>query len=502
MNLLSSKNRPEIIQKLQSEEFDLTIIGGGITGAGIALDAASRGMKVALVEMKDFASGTSSKSTKLVHGGLRYLKQLELSLVREVGRERAIVHKLAPHLTSAEKMLLPIIKNGTYGRFASSIGLMVYDFLAEVEEVDKRRMISKEDVLEREPLLKADDLLGGGVYAEYRTDDARLTIEIIKEAAEFGAISLNYLKAKKFVYDGKKVIGVKCQDLISEASFEIKSKYIVSAAGPWVDKLRKKDKSLKGKRLFLSKGAHLVVPHERLPLKHAIYFDVPDGRMMFAIPRHRITYLGTTDTPYDGDIDKVLANKADALYILDSVNSRFPNVKLTLEDIESSWAGLRPLIYEEGKSASEMSRKDEIFKSKSGLISIAGGKLTGYRKMAERIVDLVAKKFQKREDRTFKECHTDKIPLGKSNFQNATKVAKYQKNVEKALMPMGLKKYYAQYLVANYGKQTDQILELIKGYNDSSDIALARAELAFCLENELCCTPLDFFRSPNGAIVF
>ena len=187
-NLLCSKNRSEVIRKFQSETFDLIVIGGGVTGSGIALDAASRGMKVALVEKEDFASGTSSRSTKLIHGGLRYLKQFEIALVREVGRERTIVHKLAPHLVTSEKMLLPLIKDGTFGRFMTSLGLMVYDVLAGVESADQRVMLSKEETMKKEPLLKREIIEGGGLYAEYRTDDARLTLEIIQNRLSLWSI--------------------------------------------------------------------------------------------------------------------------------------------------------------------------------------------------------------------------------------------------------------------------------------------------------------------------
>lgn len=487
---------------MQSRIFDIAVIGGGITGAGIALDAASRGMKVALVEMKDFASGTSSKSTKLVHGGLRYLKQFEIALVREVGRERAIVHKLAPHLVTAEKMLLPIIKDGTYGKIGTSFGLMVYDYLADVEDEDKRRMLTKEEVEELEPLLRKDILEGGGIYAEYRTDDARLTIEIIKEAAEQGALSLNYVKAEEFIYDNKEVIGFRCRNLLENELFEIHSKFIVSAAGPWVDQLRTSDNSLTGKRLFHSKGAHLVVSRKRMPIKQAVYFDIPDGRMMFAIPRHRITYLGTTDTPYKGDIDQVYADRADANYILDAVNNMFPDVNLTIDDVESSWAGLRPLIFEEGKSASEMSRKDEIFESESGLISIAGGKLTGYRKMAQRVVDLVAKKYEEKYETDFGDCLTDKISLGGFHFIDQSEVAMYQLEITENALAKGLNEAQITYLVANYGKQTNIILAYFNYYNNSARVALARAELKFCFERELVFSLLDFFIRRTGRLFF
>lgn len=502
MNPLSAKNRAAVIRRLDNEYFDLVIIGGGITGAGIALDASSRGMKVALIEMNDFASGTSSKSTKLVHGGLRYLKQLEVALVREVGLERAIVHRLAPHLVAAEKMLLPLVEGGTYGKLSTSFGLMVYDFLADVHDDDKRKMLSKEETLQHEPILRKKGLKGGGIYAEYRTDDARLTIETIKTATKYDALSLNYVKAESFSYENDTIIGVQCRDLLNDATFEITASYVVSAAGPWVDKLRKVDKSLEGKHLFLSKGSHIVVPHERLPIQQAVYFDVPDGRMMFAIPRNRVTYLGTTDTPYDGDINDVVASKADGQYILDGTNKMFTDVNLTLEDVESSWAGLRPLIHEEGKSTSEMSRKDEIFESETGLISIAGGKLTGYRKMAERIVDLVSEKFEKEYDKEFGDCFTDKIPLGGGLFGSEAEVFEYQKVILSNIQKMGLDDSFASYLVRNYGRQVDDILASAKNSNEPAETAIAKAELKHCIDKELVFTAMDFFNRRTGRLYF
>ena len=388
----SALTRPQDLTSLTSETFDLVVIGGGITGAGIALDAASRGLKVALLEKGDFASGTSSKSTKLIHGGLRYLKQFDFWLVKEVGSERAIVHKLAPHLVLPEKMLLPLIEGGSYGKWLTSIGLKVYDILAQVTGDDKRQMLEKKEALKKEPLLPRKLLKGAGYYAEYRTDDSRLTIENIKTSLQFGVRALNYAEVTDFRYDDDgKVSGVVAKDLIGGKSLEVASRYVISAAGPWVDDLRSVNHSKKGKRLHLTKGVHLVFPYEKLPVKQSVYFDVPDGRMIFAIPRGRITYVGTTDTNYDLDKDDVRTDLADAIYLISAVNNMFPSIELEMSDIESSWAGLRPLIHEEGKSASELSRKDEIFTSDTGLISIAGGKLTGYRKMAERVVNYIGR---------------------------------------------------------------------------------------------------------------
>jgi len=388
------------LAKLRTNKFDLVVIGGGITGAGVALDAASRGLDVLLVERNDFASGTSSKSTKLIHGGLRYLKNLEIGLVREVGQERAVVHEIAPHLVRPEKMLLPLIEGGSLGKLTTSMALWVYDFLADVEGDDKRVMLTKEETMDYEPLVRKDILTGGGFYAEYRTDDARLTIENVKTAERHGATAMNYTEATDFVYDDKGIItAVVCHDRFTDEKISVQTKHVISCTGPWVDELREVDKSMTERHVFLSKGVHIVVSRERLPLQHAVYFDVEDGRMFFAIPRLRCTYIGTTDTAYKGDPNAIPTYKEDVEYILKGTNAIFPTVNLKMEDVESSWAGVRPLIFEEGKDASEMSRKDEIFESKSGLLSIAGGKLTGYRKMAERVVDRVGDQMKKKHQR-------------------------------------------------------------------------------------------------------
>jgi len=503
MQIMNSLDRSNVIQNLTNTQWDLLVIGGGVTGSGIALDAASRGLKVALIEMYDYASGTSSRSTKLIHGGLRYLKQFEIQLVREVGRERAIVHDLAPHLVLAEKMLLPLVEGGTYGKLATSVGLMVYDFLAGVEGKDRRQMLSKEATLGHEPLLREDIVVGGGYYAEYRTDDARLTVEILKTAVQYGACPVNYIKATGFETNDEGIItAVKCQDMLTNEALTISCQTVISAAGPWVDHIRKEDQSLTGKRLFLSKGVHIVVPHDRLPVKQSIYFDVPDGRMIFAIPRQRITYIGTTDTPYQGDPSDVKTNQEDADYLLKAVNNIFPDIHLTSEDIVSSWAGLRPLIHEEGKSSSEISRKDEIFESDSGLLSIAGGKLTGYRKMSERVVDLAIERFKKTSDKVLKDCHTDTIPLIGGPFKDESAVNQYVQEINNTLDQLGVPAGYGPYLVHNYGRQTDQILGYMNQFDEIPEIKVTLAEVLFCMQEEQVLTCSDFFIRRSGRLYF
>jgi len=503
MNRFSFFNRENTINELKSSEFDLLVVGGGITGAGIALDAASRGMKVALVEKNDFASGTSSKSTKLIHGGLRYLKQFDFWLVKEVGMERAIVHKLAPHLVVPEKMILPLVDGGTYGSWLTSVGLKVYDVLAAVEGEDKRKMLDQKEALIKEPLLPKDILKGAGYYAEYRTDDARLTLELIKTALNYDAKPINYSEVLEFIYEEKRIVGATIKDVLANTIFNIKSKYVINATGPWVDSLRLKNQINTNKKLRLSKGVHLVVNFDKLPVKQSVYFDIPDGRMMFAIPRGKSTYFGTTDTNYQGNKDEVKTDLVDAMYLIAAVNNMFPDVSISIDDIKSSWAGLRPLIHEEGKPASELSRKDEIFVAKSELISIAGGKLTGYRKMAERIVDLVAKKHLRRFSREFKKTQTEHIVLSGGKFENFDDVKRYINLINKRIFKDNFSEKDAQYLVYNYGKQTDVIL---KKYNElkkgTPQEKMIKAEVWYTIHYEMACTPIDFFMRRTGRFYF
>ncbi|MCL7749547.1 glycerol-3-phosphate dehydrogenase/oxidase [Halalkalibacter alkaliphilus] len=502
MPTFASKERETILEDMSKKTLDLLVIGGGITGAGIALDAQVRGLDTGLIEMQDFAAGTSSRSTKLVHGGLRYLKQFEVKLVAEVGKERAIVYENAPHVTTPEWMLLPMIKGGTFGKFSTSIGLKVYDFLAGVRKHERRKMLNKNGVLQKEPLVRKNGLKGGGIYVEYRTDDARLTLEVMKEAVTRGTKATNYTKAEGFIYKNGKVVAVKVRDLLSGKKYEIYAKKIVNAAGPWVDTLREEDGSKKGKYLHLTKGVHLVIDQSRFPLKQAVYFDTEkDGRMVFAIPRDGKTYVGTTDTFYNEDITHPRMTEEDRSYIINAVNYMFPSVKLTAKDIESSWAGLRPLIHEEGKSASEISRKDEIFISDTGLISIAGGKLTGYRKMAERIVDLVAKELGNQ-----KPCTTAEIKLSGGNVGGSVQFESFIEKKVAEGVALGLNKTEAKRVTKLYGSNVDKVFSLLKNNREevkkSQLPPLLLAQLQYGMEEEMVSTPTDFFNRRTSALFF
>ncbi|MEL6123958.1 MAG: glycerol-3-phosphate dehydrogenase/oxidase [Bacteroidota bacterium] len=496
----SSLDRTKLITSAEREVYELIVIGGGVTGCGIALDAASRGLKTLLVEKSDFAAGTSSKSTKLIHGGLRYLKQLEIGLVRESGLERAVVNKLAPHLCLPEKMLLPLTEDGTFGKYSTSLGLWVYDKLANVEGDDRRVMLSREETISREPLLKTDGLKGSGYYAEYRTDDARLTIELVKKACAYGCTALSYMEVVDFIYEDGRISGVKTKDHISEMHHDLRSTYVVSAGGPWVDRLRDKNNSLSGKRLHLTKGVHIVVPFDRLPIRQSVYFDIPDGRMAFAIPRGRVTYIGTTDTEYHGSLDRIVATEQDRDYLLKAVNNVFSSPDLTQYDVISNWAGLRPLIHEDGKSPSELSRKDEIFESEDGLISIAGGKLTGYRKMAERIVDKV-RDLAKHRGSDIGASKTKSISLTQRPLTSNDEVESYIVKMSEEVNTRGLESYYGWYLVTNYGTAAEKILQSLPNDSDR-EVALALSEVDFCVREEMLVRAEDFFVRRTGRLYF
>ncbi|KJB87171.1 glycerol-3-phosphate dehydrogenase [Paenibacillus sp. E194] len=504
--VFSAKKRKSIVQAMGQKPLDVIVIGGGITGAGISLDATTRGLRTALFEMQDFAAGTSCRSTKLVHGGLRYLKQFDVKTVAEVGKERAIVYENGPHVTTPEWMLLPLHRGGTFGKFSTGIGLRVYDFLAGVKRSERRRMLSEQETLSREPLLKQEGLLGGGYYVEYRTDDARLTIEVMKEAVRNGAMALNYMKVDSFLYENGKIVGVRVVDQLDGEAFEFRAKKIINAAGPWVDELRNKDHSKTGKHLQLSKGVHLVIDQSKFPLKQAIYFDTPDGRMVFAIPRDGKTYVGTTDTFYKADPIQPVMTKEDRDYIMKAIHYMFPSLQLTADDVESSWAGVRPLIYEEGKNASEISRRDEIWQSPSGLITIAGGKLTGYRKMAEMIVDLVMKLLSQEEGIAFTAAMTKQMPISGGHVGGSTDFPSFVESKMNEGIRNGLDGSLAKRWARMYGSNVDVIFDLADQYQSKTERSGLPLEvlvpLVYAIEEEMTLKPVDFFIRRTGALFF
>jgi glycerol-3-phosphate dehydrogenase len=504
----SKQTREQDLQEMATQAVDLLVIGGGITGAGIAWDAAQRGLRVGVVEQRDWASGTSSRSTKLIHGGLRYLAQGEIALVREVGRERAILHRLAPHVVQPMKLLLPIYRGGGYSKLGASIGLWLYDRLAGVKRSERRRMLSKSGTRQLEPGLKETGLRGGGLYVEYRTDDSRLTMEVLKTARQAGALLANYAQVTELCYeDDGRVSGARVHDVLGGRTLEIAAKVVVNAAGPWVDDVRRLDGALTGRRLHLTKGVHLTLDQADLPLQHAVYTGTDDGRMMFLIPRGSRVYIGTTDTDYSGDLEKPVCTREDAEYLLRAVNQNFPQARLRLEHVKSSWAGLRPLLHEEGKSPSELSRKEEIFMQESGLYSMAGGKLTGFRKMAEKIVDRVTEDLLQAEERRFKPCSTDLTPLSGGSTGGQGFEPFYE-----AMQIIGQEEYCLEpdvvdALLVRYGSNIRTILRYIEEHPAMAErvggrLPILRAEVRYAVEHEMTLSLVDFLVRRTGDLLF
>jgi glycerol-3-phosphate dehydrogenase len=388
----SFRTRRKYLERFANEKFDLLVIGGGITGAGIARDAALHGLRVALVERRDFAVGTSSRSSKLIHGGLRYLQQGDVGLVMEAANERRVLRRLAPHLARPVKVIVPVHGRSGYAKIRA--GLWTFDRMARVLKDERNQMLGRDETLALEPLLRAESVYGAGVYYECLTDDARLVIENIRAAAALGAATVNYARVTSFLSEGGRLTAAVVHDTVSGSAFPVRAKIIVNAAGPWVDAVRSLQGAQEQARLHLTKGIHLVVPRERLLVNHIVIMNARDKRSVFVVPHEEVVYLGTTDTEYEGRLDDPPVTSDDAEYLLEAANTYFDIEPLTLSDVVGAWAGLRPLLHQEGKKPTEISRKDEIIVGPTGLISIAGGKLTTYRRMAERIVALVLTRLQ------------------------------------------------------------------------------------------------------------
>jgi glycerol-3-phosphate dehydrogenase len=385
---LDFRDRDRLFSALEAQVFDLIVIGGGVTGAGVARDAAMRGLSVALVEARDFASGTSSRSSKMIHGGLRYMAQGDLALVHEAASERKAVEAIAPHLTRQTPFVIPAKNAAVVAKLRT--GLWAFEKLGGVPKDRRHEVWSKRDLAAKEPAIKAADLSGAVAYPEYLTDDARLTLANIRDAQAHGATVASYAPVLSMILEAARAVGVVVGDALDAGGerARLRGKMIINAAGPWVDALRGlEDPGAQG-RLKLTKGIHLVVARERLPVNRTIIMPAADRRSVFAVPKGGHTYIGTTDTFYpDADYWPRIEG-ADVDYLLAAAAARFSTAPLKHGDIVAAWAGVRPLVGEEGKSASEISRRDEIWTGPAGVLSIAGGKLTAYRKMAERIVDM------------------------------------------------------------------------------------------------------------------
>jgi glycerol-3-phosphate dehydrogenase len=390
--------RAEARARLAQGPFDLLVIGGGINGAGIARDAALRGLRVALVERDDFASGTSSRSSRLVHGGVRYLEHGYLHLVFESSRERRILLDIAPHLVRPLQFTWPVYRGARIPRWKLAAGLWLYDLLAQFRTVRRHRTLSAMGVLALEPRLLHEGLTGGASYHDAATDDARLTLANVVDSTQAGAIALNHAEVTSLVFDGQRAAGLTLRDRFTGSTLQIRAGALVNATGPWTDAISRIESPSSRPAVLGTKGVHLAVPAARVGNRSAVTLLSPiDGRVMFVLPSGTHTIIGTTDTPTTENPSEVRATRSDVRYLLDSVNAFFPRAMLTAEDVVCAWAGIRPLIASgNAGDPAAASREHEITVGPRGVIAVTGGKLTTYRAMAAETVDVVQRRLAMR----------------------------------------------------------------------------------------------------------
>jgi glycerol-3-phosphate dehydrogenase len=471
-------DRDAALRELVDEEFDVVVIGGGVTGAGVALDAASRGYTTAIVERSDWAFGTSSRSSKMVHGGLRYLQNFDLGLVREALLERQLMVHLAPHLVYPTPYLVPTLGDDRRD-FKMGIGLNMYDVMAttrvgqgrrqrprgepEGEEAwspDRHRTISAEETLELVPALAPREPKAAYLFYDCQTDDVRLVLTILGEAERFGAVAANRLEVLSLLERDGAAGGVRCRCAESGEELEIRARNVINATGVWADQIRPGEilDEAEIPRIAPSRGTHVTLPLERLPLNEAACI-VPagEGRTIFVLPWYDRVLVGTTDNDYDGNIDHVRPGGADIEYLLDAANDYFGE-RLTRDDLTGAFAGVRPLISTgDPKKSVDISRKAELYETSSGMLTITGGKLTTWRRMAKQAVD----RLGVREGREAP-CRTADIPLGMEATEDDLKPPE---GLEPGLLSDGAQ----QQLAFRYGHAARSVLAIA-----AEDPALAR----------------------------
>lgn len=485
-----ARQRGAVLDEIDGGSFDLVVIGGGINGAGVAHDAALRGLSVLLVEQRDLAFGTSSRSSKLIHGGLRYLEHYQFKLVFEGTNERAALRKIAPHLVRPLMFALPVYEGDRHPLWLMDVGLWMYDSLS-LFKVEKRHITlrSPKRMLEREPLLNPDGLTGGIIYYDCMTDDARITLENALAASELGAAVLTRARVVgvERIDDGE-TPEVALRDLVTDRMIRVKAKGVVNCTGAWTDQTRRIAR-IDDEIVRPTKGVHIVVEHDRLPCSQASALLAPqDGRVFFAIPWHGRTVLGTTDTDFEGDPAEIGVSLADVRYLLAAANHNFPGRDLTPDDVLATWAGLRPLIKpDEAASESDVPREHKLYRD-GRMVTVAGGKLTTYRRMAAETVDaaLVAAQLKAPGSKSAKALLPGARGLSKDFDAQADELAKA------ADLPADV----ALRLANVYGSRAKDVAAYV-GEGDAMrervcpDRDVIYAEVAFAVERELGLTVDD-----------
>ncbi len=483
------------LEALISRTFDLVVIGGGINGAAIAREAALRGLKVALVEARDFASGTSSRSSKLIHGGLRYLEQYDFQLVRESRTERRLLLRAAPHLARPLPFVLPIYRGDPYSPLKIRLGLTLYDWLGNLGRADCHRMLSAHEALRLLPLLRSEGLRDAAIYHDSETDDARLTLENVLDAAERGAVVANYaeIRALALQGSGRTVVSAEAEDRLTGRRYEISARLWVNATGPWVDHIRALLPGYDGsKTVRLTKGTHLILP--KLAAHHAVFAAIrEDGRIFVVAPWHEQSLLGTTDTDFEGDPATVRPAPADIDYLLRAVN-RVLREPLRPDQVRGVFSGLRALALEPGRSPSENTREYRFHREPSvtNLVSVCGGKLTTARALAEKLLNEM--------NLPGPSSRTATLPGGRipGAWEAFVAVA-----AEEAIEDFRVPRDVAERIVRTYGSRWRQVLELTRERPALAELlpgtpALLAAEVEFAMRNEMAITVEDFLLRRSG----
>ena len=479
--------RARTFERLGARRFDVLVVGGGITGVGVARDAALRGLDVALVERDDFASGTSSRSSRLVHGGLRYLEHGHLHLVFESSLERRRLLDLAPHLVRPLEFTWPVYEGSRVPRWKLGAGLFLYDLLALFRNVAPHRRLDPDEVAVHEPKLLAEGLTGGASYYDAATDDARLTLATALGAREAGATVANHAGVRRLTAMRGHTDGAVIADAITGAEITVRARVVVNAAGPWSDEIRRLDEPGVPPTLHGTKGVHITVPRGRVGNRAALTLLSPvDGRVMFILPGETHTIVGTTDTETTATPDDVRASRADVSYLLDAANHFFPAARLTADDVVCAWAGIRPLVAGRfGEDAAGASREHEITVSDHGVVSVTGGKLTTYRAMSAEVVDVVEHELGNADT----ESATAKVALPGGDMDSL------EQEMERALQATG-SSTRAEHLVHAYGNRWGAVWALARhdallGAPLVSGLPYIGAEVAYGVDAELALNLTD-----------
>jgi glycerol-3-phosphate dehydrogenase len=442
---------------LDGASLDAVVIGGGMAGAGVARDLALRGVSVALFEKGDFASGTSSKSSKLIHGGLRYLELGDFQLVRESLREKKTLERLAPHLVRPLPFLVPVYRGAARGLIKVRLGMWLYDLLTPGKPTERYRVLKPLDALTMEPSMRADDLRGAGYYFDdLLLYPERLCLENVLSAARHGARTFNYCEVEEFVSGSRGLEGVKVRDLLSGQVQAIRARAVVNCAGPWVDRLR----ALAGvaertpRLLRTTKGIHCLLPRMT---DRAIYLSARDERMIFVIPWREFSLVGTTDTDFDGDPDRLWATRDEVIYLLGEVAKVVPDKRVTIENVAYTYAGVRPLSFEPGRSASAVSREHRVVPEgpDGRFLSITGTKLTCFRSLAEDVGDRVMRALGKSGGSRTSRAMLDGTDEGAGKVE-----VRAWMDVSEEMAATGLTRGTLRMLVETYGRAYARVLEL------------------------------------------